>query len=77
MQARLAQVGAKRRRASAATRSVSGWASLTAAEQTVAGFVAAGLTNRTVAERMYLSHHTVDFHLRQIFRKLGVHSRVN
>ena len=76
VQAHLGQVGAKRRRVSGVTRSVSGWASLTAAEQTVAGFVALGLTNRMVAERMYLSHHTVDFHLRQIFRKLGVHSRV-
>jgi hypothetical protein len=38
--------------------------------------VAEGLTNRSVAERMYLSRHTVDFHLRQIFRKLDVSSRV-
>jgi DNA-binding CsgD family transcriptional regulator len=25
---------------------------------------------------MYLSRHTVDFHLRQIFRKLNIRSRV-
>jgi DNA-binding CsgD family transcriptional regulator len=25
---------------------------------------------------MFLSRHTIDFHLRQIFRKLNVHSRV-
>jgi hypothetical protein len=28
------------------------------------------------AERTYLSRHTVDFNLRQIFRKLGIQSRV-
>jgi DNA-binding CsgD family transcriptional regulator len=38
--------------------------------------VAEGLTNRQVAERMFLSRHTVDFHLRQVFRKLGINSRV-
>jgi DNA-binding CsgD family transcriptional regulator len=55
---------------------VSGWASLTETEQEVAGYVAEGMTNRQVAERMYLSRHTVDFHLRAIFRKLVVASRV-
>jgi DNA-binding CsgD family transcriptional regulator len=29
-----------------------------------------------VAERLFLSPHTVDFHLRQIYRKLGVSSRL-
>jgi DNA-binding NarL/FixJ family response regulator len=42
----------------------------------VAGLVALGLTNRQVGERMFLSRHTIDFHLRQIFRKLQVESRV-
>jgi DNA-binding CsgD family transcriptional regulator len=55
---------------------VSGWESLTAAERRVAEHVARGLTNREVAERMFLSRHTVDFHLRQTFRKAGVRSRV-
>lgn len=53
-----------------------GWESLTPTEYRVAALVAEGLTNRSVAERMYLSRHTVDFHLRQIFRKLDVSSRV-
>jgi DNA-binding CsgD family transcriptional regulator len=53
-----------------------GWESLTPSEYRVAALVAEGLTNRSVAERMYLSRHTVDFHLRQIFRKLDVSSRV-
>lgn len=54
----------------------SGWGSLTGSERQVARYVADGLTNRHVAERMFLSRHTVDFHLRQVFRKLGINSRV-
>jgi DNA-binding CsgD family transcriptional regulator len=57
-------------------RPVEGWDSLTETEQRVVGLVAQGLTNREVAERAYLSRHTVDFHLRQVFRKLQVSSRV-
>ncbi len=53
-----------------------GWASLTEAERRVAAAVAEGLTNRQAAERLFLSRHTVDFHLRQIFLKLGIRSRV-
>jgi DNA-binding CsgD family transcriptional regulator len=57
-------------------RPVSGWNSLTATEVRVARWVAQGLTNAQVGERMFLSRHTIDFHLRQIFRKLFVHTRV-
>jgi DNA-binding NarL/FixJ family response regulator len=38
--------------------------------------VAEGLTNHEVGERMFVSRHTVDFHLRQIFRKMEISSRV-
>ena len=54
----------------------SGWDSLTAAERGVAAIIAEGATNREAAAQLYLSRHTIDFHLRQIFRKLGVTSRV-
>jgi DNA-binding CsgD family transcriptional regulator len=54
----------------------SGWASLTEAERRVAAAVAEGLTSRKVAERLSLSWHAVDFHLRQIFLKRGIRSRV-
>jgi transcriptional regulator of acetoin/glycerol metabolism/DNA-binding CsgD family transcriptional regulator len=57
-------------------RSPFGWASLTDAERTVAEVVAEGLTNAEAGARLFLSHHTVGFHLRQIFRKLDVSSRV-
>jgi DNA-binding CsgD family transcriptional regulator len=53
-----------------------GWGSLTPTEDRVARVVAEGLTNAKVAERLFLSRHTVDFHLRQIYRKLGINSRV-
>jgi DNA-binding CsgD family transcriptional regulator len=57
-------------------RPVSGWASLTDSERRVAVAVSDGLTNARAADRLYLSRHTVDSHLRQIFRKLTIHSRV-
>jgi transcriptional regulator of acetoin/glycerol metabolism/DNA-binding CsgD family transcriptional regulator len=53
-----------------------GWESLTPTERSVAAVVAEGTTNREAAARLFLSPHTVDYHLRQIFRKLGIGSRV-
>lgn len=52
------------------------WSSLSPKERAVTSLVSEGLTNAEVAGRMYLSRHTVDYHLRNIFRKLDVHSRV-
>jgi DNA-binding CsgD family transcriptional regulator len=57
-------------------RPVEGWPSLTDTERHVALLVAEGLTNAQAGQRIFLSRHTIDFHLRQIFRKLNVHSRV-
>jgi DNA-binding CsgD family transcriptional regulator len=54
-----------------------GWESLTDAEHLVATTVAEGLTNSQAAARLLLSRHTVDFHLRQIYRKLDIASRVH
>jgi DNA-binding NarL/FixJ family response regulator len=53
-----------------------GWESLTSAQRGIAELVATGLTNREIATRLYLSRHTVGSHLRQIFNKLGIGSRV-
>jgi DNA-binding CsgD family transcriptional regulator/tetratricopeptide (TPR) repeat protein len=58
------------------SRPVSGWASLTDAERRVALTVAEGRTNLEAAAVLHLSRHTVDFHLRHIFRKLNLESRV-
>jgi DNA-binding CsgD family transcriptional regulator len=54
-----------------------GWDSLTEAEYCVTELVAEGLTNREVATRLFLSPHTVDSHLRHIFRKLDISSRMD
>jgi DNA-binding CsgD family transcriptional regulator len=53
-----------------------GWDRLTDSERMVAGLVAQGLTNREAAKRLFLSPHTISFHLRKVYRKLGVSSRV-
>jgi DNA-binding CsgD family transcriptional regulator len=53
-----------------------GWASLTQAEHRVALLVAGGLTNKLIAQRLTLSRHTVDAHLKHTFTKLAIHSRV-
>jgi ATP/maltotriose-dependent transcriptional regulator MalT len=49
---------------------------LSPAERNVALLVAEGLTNVEVAERLFLSKHTVDSHLRKIFSKLDIRRRV-
>ncbi|MGW2572147.1 LuxR C-terminal-related transcriptional regulator [Streptomyces sp. NPDC001537] len=49
---------------------------LTHMEHTIADFVARGLTNRQVAQRVHLSPHTVNYYLRRIYGKLGIRSRV-
>lgn len=48
---------------------------LTPREQEVLRLVAAGLSNKEIAARMYLSPHTVKAHLRSILDKLHLHSR--
>jgi DNA-binding CsgD family transcriptional regulator len=52
------------------------WNSLTDSELRVARLVGAGATNREAAEQLCLSPHTVNSHLRHVFKKLGVNSRV-
>jgi DNA-binding CsgD family transcriptional regulator len=48
---------------------------LTAQEVQIVQLVAEGRTNRDVAGQLFLSPRTIDFHLRNVFRKLGITSR--
>jgi DNA-binding CsgD family transcriptional regulator len=64
------------RRYTHSDRPKSGWGSLTDAEVSVASLAADGQTNRQIAESLYISPHTVNTHMRHVFEKLGVNSRV-
>ncbi|MGW4531825.1 AAA family ATPase [Nocardia sp. NPDC004340] len=59
-----------------AAAAVSGWESLTPAERRVAALIAAGHTNKSAAIDLGVSVNTVGTHMRSVFTKLGVRSRV-
>jgi DNA-binding NarL/FixJ family response regulator len=48
---------------------------LSGREREVVGLIAGGATNREIAQRLYLSPHTVKEHTSAIYRKLGVRNR--
>jgi len=50
--------------------------SLTVREREIANLVLDRMTNHQIAARLFLSEKTVETHLRNVFRKLGVSSRV-
>jgi DNA-binding CsgD family transcriptional regulator len=58
-------------------RDPSGWDALTARQQAVAMLAGRALTNQQIAHRLRISPHTVNYHLRQIFKKLNIDSRVS
>ncbi len=66
----LAASGARLRKIDAATRD-----ELTPQELQVALQVARGQTNREIAQTLFLSPKTVEFHLTRIYRKLGLNAR--
>jgi DNA-binding NarL/FixJ family response regulator len=49
--------------------------SLTPAERRVAELAVGGLSNRDIAQSLFLSEKTVEAHLGRTYRKLGIHSR--
>jgi DNA-binding NarL/FixJ family response regulator len=65
-------LGARGRRA----RARSGWESLSESELRVVRLVAEGLTNREIADRLFLSRDTVHSHVSNALRKLALRSRV-
>lgn len=44
-------------------------------EKEILSFLVEGLNKKQIGEKIFLSHHTVDSHLRNIYAKLEVHSR--
>jgi DNA-binding CsgD family transcriptional regulator len=60
---------------SARPRANAGWDSLTDGELRVVLLVAEGATNRIAAEKLHISLHTVNTHLRSAFSKLEIKSR--
>jgi DNA-binding CsgD family transcriptional regulator len=72
---RLRRLGV-RRRVLSVERQTTGWGALTAAELGVADLAAEGRTNREIAEKLFISPHTVNTHLRHVFEKLGLRSRL-
>ena len=74
---RLRSLGVRRGVRGPRARSTTGWESLTAMEQQVVRLVAQGLTNPHIGRRLYISRHTVASHLKHVYAKLGVTSRVD
>jgi DNA-binding CsgD family transcriptional regulator len=68
----LAATGARPRRAA-----VTGIDSLTSAEHRVAALAAQGLSNREIAQQLYVTRRTVETHLTHVFGKLGVSTRAD
>jgi DNA-binding CsgD family transcriptional regulator/Flp pilus assembly protein TadD len=66
----LVAAGARPRRDPIESRS-----NLTASELRVARMAAEGMTNRQIAQALFLTENTIETHLRSVFRKLDIHSR--
>ena len=77
MRRELRKLGARAEPRGPATAGDSGIEALTKRELEIAGLVTDRLTNREIAAALFLSDKTVESHVRNIFHKLGVSSRVD
>ncbi len=73
---RLHRLGRTRDQADRPEEPGTGILGLTKTETAVAELVALGLSNAQAAQRLFISRHTVAHHLRSIFKKLRISSRV-
>jgi DNA-binding CsgD family transcriptional regulator len=71
----LARARTESRAAGGQPATAAGLECLTAQERAVAEAVASGRSNREVAEALFLSPRTVEYHLGSVYRKLGLHGR--
>jgi DNA-binding CsgD family transcriptional regulator len=67
----LAAAGARPRREAL----LSGPASLTASERRIAELAASGQSNREIAQALFVTPKTVEYHLRNTYRKLDIQTR--
>lgn len=73
---RIAREASQRLRQGHSPAVLAGWTSLTPSERAVAELIAQGLSRRAAADRLMLPLDTVNRHVRQIFRKLGIGTRL-
>ncbi|HEX2316710.1 MAG TPA: AAA family ATPase [Thermomonospora sp.] len=76
LQRTLRAAGVRRRWVTSPSRPTAGWEALTESERRVARLIAEGHTNKSAAAELFVSPNTVATHLRAVFTKLNVHSRL-